>query len=84
MLYQRIYKKYPELVETLEKRATQYNTTMDLIEKMEQEGDVFVIRPRIKCVSRMEQNQLKLNQFYQHGYHQMKKQYTRLEQYLEK
>ena len=84
MLYQRIYKKYPELVETLEKRATQYNTTMDLIEKMEQEGSVFVIRPKIKCISRMEQNQLKLNQFYQHGYHQMKKEYTRLEKYLEK
>lgn len=81
-LYQRIYKKYPALVQALETRAIQYNQTMELIETMERDGSAFVLRPNIKCVSRMEQNQTKLNRFYQHGYQQMKNQEKRLEEYL--
>ena len=38
-------KKYPQLVRAMEKRADNYNKTMDLIEKMEQEGRAFVYRP---------------------------------------
>lgn len=40
-----LYKKYPQLVQAMEKRAHHYNQTMDLIEKLEQEGKAFVYRP---------------------------------------
>lgn len=83
-LYKRVYKKYPVLIDVLENRARIYNQTMDLIDRLEKEQEIFVIRPRIKCISRTERNQLKLNQFYEHGYQQMKKREAGLKKYLER
>ncbi|KMY45537.1 phospholipase [Bacillus sp. FJAT-27916] len=38
-------KKYPQMVRAMEKRADNYNQTMELIEKLEREGKAFVYRP---------------------------------------
>lgn len=83
-LYKRIYKKYPVLLEVLENRARVYNQTMDLIDRLEEEQEIFVIRPKMKCISRIERNQTKLNQFYEHGSQLMKKRETGLLKYLER
>lgn len=62
------YRKYPHLVEAVLKRHIKYNATLDLIDKLELEGKVFVIRARqtIK-VSRIENNPQKLDQLYMQG-----------------
>ena len=39
------YRKYPKFIKTLEARATDYNKTIEEIEKLEKEGRIFVIRP---------------------------------------
>lgn len=39
------YRKYPNLAKALVERNTVYNQTMDMIEKMEHEGKITVIRP---------------------------------------
>ena len=82
-LYESAYKKYPELVKTLIKRPVMYNRTLDKIEKLEEEGKIFVIRPETMMISRLERNAEKQEEFYQHGYEEMKKRYDELVKYLE-
>lgn len=63
------YRKYPNLVKALSERNTIYNQTMDLIEKLEAEGKITVIRPlRPIEVGRMEIDTSKLAALYQEGY----------------
>lgn len=64
-----IYRKYPNLQKVLSERNAEYNRTMDLIERMEEEGKITVIRPvRPIEVGRMEKDTAKLNALYQEGY----------------
>lgn len=63
------YRKYPNLQKALSQRNAVYNRTMDLIEKLESDGKIIVIRP-IKPVEvgRMEKDTTKLTALYQEGY----------------
>ena len=63
------YRKYPNLLKALSQRNAVYNKTMDLIEKLEDEGQITVIRPlKPVVVGRMEKNISKLSALYQEGY----------------
>ena len=64
-----IYRKYPELRKTLASRNAQYNRTMEMIEGLEEEGSLTVIRPVHPIeVDRMEKDTDKLRALYQEGY----------------
>lgn len=64
-----IYRKYPELRKTLASRNAQYNHTMEMIERLEEEGSLTVIRPVHPIeVDRMEKDTDKLRALYQEGY----------------
>ena len=64
-----IYKKYPRLRVALRNRNKLYNKQLDLIEKLEDEGKIRVIRPQKKLkVGRMESNIRKLTELYEEGY----------------
>ena len=39
------YKKYPNFIESMLNRPKKYNETLELIEKLEKKGEIFVIRP---------------------------------------
>ena len=67
-LYVAAFRKYPNLVRALVNRAKHYNQVLECIEKWEEEGSVFVIRPEIPAVSRLEKDEERLREFYQHGY----------------
>lgn len=82
-LYQRYYKKYPNLMKAAIDRNIVYNQELEMIERLEDEGKIFVIRPLIPTVSRLEQNPEVLMHFYMHGYRLMKRQYSALVEYLE-
>jgi len=82
-LYRKMYSKYPELVRTCILRAKHYNRTMEYIEKMEEKGEIFVIRPEMRPVSRLEKDREKLAAFYSHGYEQMEKLLPQMVQYLD-
>ena len=63
------YRKYPALRRALQERNATYNKTMDLIERLEEEGKILVIRPvRPVEVGRMEKDVSKLTDLYQEGY----------------
>lgn len=64
-----MYKNFPKLQETISSRYRVYNETLDYIESLEEQGEVFVIRPRRKVeIDRMERNKSKLADFYKTGY----------------
>lgn len=63
------YHKYPQLLRALSERNAVYNQTMDLIENLEAEGRILVIRPERPIeVGRMEKDTDKLTALYQEGY----------------
>ena len=81
-VYVAAFRYYPEFLNTLYNRYRNYNRTLELIEKWEQEGHIFVIRPEEPTVGRTEANRDKLMEFYQHGYEVMKDHYEELQAYL--
>ncbi len=78
------YRKYPALVRTYALRAQRYNHYLEEIEKWEKKGQLFVIRPEIDPVGRLEKDEAKLNGFYRHGYELMARQYEGLCDYLQR
>ena len=82
-IYRKAYKKYPSLVRAAIRRNHVYNQTMEHVEKLEEEGKIFVLRPLIPTVSRLEKDYDTLMNFYNHGYKLMEKQYDAMMKYLE-
>ena len=63
------YRKYPALREAIRTRNMRYNSDMELIERLETEGRIIVIRPeRPIVVGRMERDSNKLLALYDEGY----------------
>ena len=72
LLSKLVYKKYPKVQEMIKNKAYNYNKTMDLIETLEKENKVFVIRPNKPIeMGRTEKNLEKLKSAYEFGYNTM-------------
>ena len=68
------YRKYPALQKALSERNAVYNRTMDMIESLEDQGKITVIRPLKPVeVGRMEKDIAKLTALYEEGYEVAKK-----------
>lgn len=69
LLFARIVlRKYPKLIEAMEKRHEVYNKTTKLIEEMERSGEALVIRPKEKLkIGHIEHNPDILERVYQIG-----------------
>jgi predicted patatin/cPLA2 family phospholipase len=64
-------------------RHERYNRTIELIEKLEKEGKIFVIRPKTPIkIGRLEKDKGKLTELYKVGYDDAKEYYESLEKYL--
>ncbi|MFC4776274.1 patatin family protein [Paenibacillus sp. GCM10023252] len=64
----RAYGKYPKLIEAMQRRHDVYNATLEHIQRQEERGEVFVIRPQQQLtVGRMERNPAKLDALYNQG-----------------
>lgn len=78
------YRKFPGLCRAATNRHVMYNTTMDKIDDMEQNGEAFVIRPARKLiVGRFERNKDKLYKVYNLGYEDALKVWNQLCGYIE-
>ena len=82
-VYRRAYKSYPNLVRTILRRSFEYNKMMNHIDQLEKSGEIFVLRPQVKPVSRLERNKESLYAFYEHGYNYMERRMDDLTAYLE-
>lgn len=70
------YKQYPKFVEALANRHIRYNHTLDVLNQLEKEGKVFIIRPtKPVTISRIEKNVDKLKALYEEGYQDAKTSY---------
>ena len=64
-------------------RPLNYNRTLDLVEKWEDEGKVFVIRPQVPTISRTESDTEAIKAFHRHGYEEMERRYDEMLKFLE-
>ena len=79
------YGKYPDFIKAMEERHNTYNRTVKEIEKLEQEGKIFVIRPsRELVIGRTEADPEKLQEVYDIGMEDAGKQMERLNEWLKK
>ncbi|XME03660.1 patatin family protein [Lachnospiraceae bacterium C1.1] len=83
-LIKKKFAEYPKLVRAILSRPAVYNRQMSIMERLENEGRLFVIRPSEKVVGRTEQNVHKLEAFYEHGYNTAVDIYDDLITWLEK
>lgn len=80
----RFYKKYPKLVEGLINRHREYNETMDLLEELEKQGKIFVLRPSQKMdIGKMERDSRKLTAAHELGMKDAREKIQELKKYLE-
>lgn len=64
-MIRRVYKDYPEFIKAMELRYIRYNRTLEFIERLEEAGEVLVIRPsRNLRMGRMEKNPKKVKEAY--------------------
>lgn len=64
-----IYRNYPRLRVALGRRISLYNDQLELLERMEDSGDVICIRPQKPMeVGRIEKDAVKLEALYEEGY----------------
>ena len=78
------YRKYPKLQYALNRRNTVYNQTMELIERLEEQGTITVLRPMNPVeVGRMEKETSKLSRLYQEGY-KVAKEFIRTDDLVQK
>lgn len=82
-VYRRAYHSYPNLVRTILRRSFEYNKTMNHLDQMEKRGEIFVLRPQVKPVSRLERNKESLLSFYEHGYQLAERKLDDMMKYLE-
>ncbi len=67
-LIKQVYRNDPYLIRACLNRPRIYNRQLDILERLEEEGRVYVIRPSEKTVGRTEMDSDRLERFYQHGY----------------
>lgn len=74
-------KKYPKLVDSMEKRAEHYNISMDLCERLEREGKAIVFRPA-EALSSFEKDVEKMKASHLMGYNQAKNNAQKIKGFL--
>ncbi len=82
-LIKSFYFRHPQLAEALLNRWKNYNATLDLIEKLEAEGKIFVVRPTKDLhLARIERDPEKLQAMYDLGVENMSSAWNAFQQYL--
>ncbi len=81
----RVFKKYPEFCKALYSRPESYNETLEEIEKLEEEGKVFVIAPKESLgIKRTENNREEIKRIYNLGIKDFEKSQNLLNKFLNK
>ena len=82
-LIKKVYPQFPNLQEAIINRYQVYNETIDLVEQLENENKVFVIRPTQPVkIGRVEKNVEKLTEFYNCGYEDAKFDFKNLKEWI--
>lgn len=80
-----MYRKYPKLIEAMNRKYQLYNDTVERIIDSENKKEIFVIRPsRLVDISRIEKDENKLEEMYNLGIEDSKRTMESLKEYLQK
>lgn len=83
-IYNKVYKEYPEFLDTLYSREQIYKYTKDYILEEESKGRVVAIVPTLPEVGRLESDQDKLRLYYYHGYTKAEENFERIKKLFKK
>ena len=78
-----MYRKYPALIKQLETRNKRYNDTIKVLEELEANHQVLIIRPSKVLVSRADNHTDRLQAFYEQGYQIAKDSLEAIKKFLE-
>jgi len=77
------YRRYPKFVKAMLDRHNRYNKCLEIIEKLQKENKIFVIRPGEKLnISVMERNQEELQKIYDLGVNMANEKIKSLKEYI--
>jgi len=82
ILYQTFYKEYPQLIEAIVNRPEMYKRQLALLNRLQEDGKAFVIRPELPEIKRFETDPDTLEAYYQHGLQVAKSCWEELQAYL--
>lgn len=78
-----IFRKHREFAEAMIRRSENYNESIDMCDRLEKEGKLFVIAPDPKYkVHRGEKDILVRDAFYRHGFQLMEERFPELKKFL--
>lgn len=84
-LYKLVYRKYPNLVNSLLNMATDYEKVLAKIKNLENKGKIFVVRPpEVLKIGRLEKNRDKIQKVYDTGLNTGLKELNNIVKYLNK
>ena len=84
-LYKLVYRKYPNLVNSLLNMATDYEQVLAKIKDLENKGKIFVVRPpEVLKIGRLEKNRDKIQKVYDTGLNTGLKELDNIVKYLNK
>lgn len=79
----RYKRRYPKFYEALLKRTEVYSEQLTLLRKLEFEGKALVLRPNMECIKKFEQDDAKVEAFYQNGREIAEENLERIKDFLE-
>lgn len=82
LLYQTFYKDFPQLIDAILNRPAMYKNQLALLDSLQKDGRVFVIRPKLPEIKRFETNLDTLEAYYQHGVQVAKSCWKEMQDYL--
>ncbi len=82
LLYKTRFIRHPKFRDALLGRPLIYKAQAEELRRLEEQGKVFVIRPTLDEIDRMEEDYNKKLEYYNHGYETMKEQLAPLKKYL--
>ena len=79
------YKSQPKLIEKLLTMPERYNALRERMDTLEKEGKIYILRPQKEVtVGRLEKDKKKLQDLYDEGYTQAKKELKAMKKYMER
>ncbi len=77
-------KQYPKFADALLNRADVYQVQKQEMERLAEQGKLFILRPHMPCISKFETREDMREAFYQHGFDRMQEEYKTLCAFLER
>lgn len=77
-----MYKQYPAFEEACMTRVERYEKTVELMEELEEQGRLMIIRPTLPPISKFEKDADKINESYRDGYTQADNRIAELTQFM--